>query len=61
VETPLTRNELDNPAIRDLFMAAATFLASEHRRSINGETIAIDGGLLTRGTPALLTGLKRAS
>ena len=72
VETPLTRNELDNPAIRDLFMAvipmkraveaeeiaaAAIFLASEHGRSINGETIAIDGGLLTRGTPALLTGL----
>jgi NAD(P)-dependent dehydrogenase (short-subunit alcohol dehydrogenase family) len=76
VETPLTRNELENPAIRDLFMAvipmkraveaeeiaaAAIFLASEHGRSINGETIAIDGGLLTRGTPALLTGLKRAS
>ena len=76
VETPLTRTELDNPAIRDLFMAvipmkravdaeeiaaAAIFLASEHGRSINGETIAIDGGLLTRGTPALLTGLKKAS
>jgi hypothetical protein len=37
------------------------FLASEHARSINGETIAIDGGLLTRGTPALLTGLHKAS
>ncbi len=76
VETPLTQNELDNPAIRDLFMAvipmkhvvaveeiaaAAIFLASEHGRSIDGETIAIDGGLLTRGTPALLTGLKNAS
>ena len=41
--------------------AAAIFLASEHGRSINGETIAIDGGLLTRGTPALLTGLKKVS
>jgi NAD(P)-dependent dehydrogenase (short-subunit alcohol dehydrogenase family) len=76
VETPLTRHELENPEIRELFMAmipmkraveaeeiaaAAVFLASEHGRSINGETIAIDGGLLTRGTPALLTGLKRAS
>jgi hypothetical protein len=29
--------------------------------SINGETIAIDGGLLTRGTPALLTGVKKAA
>jgi enoyl-[acyl-carrier-protein] reductase (NADH) len=41
--------------------AAASFLASEHGRSINGETIAIDGGLLTGGTPALPTGLKKAS
>ena len=76
METPLTRNELENPAIRELFMgvipmkraveaeeiaAAAVFLASAHARSINGETIAIDGGLLTRGTPALLTGLHKAS
>jgi NAD(P)-dependent dehydrogenase (short-subunit alcohol dehydrogenase family) len=76
VETPLTRHELENPAIRDLFMAVipmkraveaeeiaatAVFLASEHARSINGETIAVDGGLLTRGTPALLTGVKKAS
>ena len=76
VETPLTRHELQNPEIREVFMAvipmkravaaeeiaaAAVFVASEHGRSINGETIAIDGGLLTRGTPALLTGLKRAS
>jgi enoyl-[acyl-carrier-protein] reductase (NADH) len=38
--------------------ATAVFLASEHARSINGETIAIDGGSLTRGYPALLTGLK---
>ena len=74
VETPLTRKELDNPATRELFMAvipmnravdaeeiaaAAVFLASDHARSINGETIAIDGGLLTRGTPALLTGLRK--
>jgi NAD(P)-dependent dehydrogenase (short-subunit alcohol dehydrogenase family) len=76
VETPLTRHELENPAIRELFMAVipmkraveaeeiaatAVFLASEHARSINGETIAVDGGLLTRGTPALLTGVKKAS
>jgi NAD(P)-dependent dehydrogenase (short-subunit alcohol dehydrogenase family) len=73
VETPLTRKELENPAMRDLFLgvipmnravaaeeiaAAAVFLASEKARSINGETIAIDGGSLTRGYPALLTGLK---
>ena len=74
VETPLTRNELANPATRELFMgvipmkravqaqeiaAAAVFLASDNARSINGETIAIDGGSLTRGYPALLTGLKK--
>jgi enoyl-[acyl-carrier-protein] reductase (NADH) len=41
--------------------AAAVFLASDHAASINGETIAIDGGSLTRGYPALLTGLRRAS
>jgi len=74
VETPLTRNELANPATRELFMrvipmnravqaeeiaAAAVFLASDNARSINGETVAIDGGSLTRGYPALLTGLKK--
>jgi NAD(P)-dependent dehydrogenase (short-subunit alcohol dehydrogenase family) len=73
VETPLTKHELENPAMRELFMAvipmrravaaqeiaaAAVFLASDAARSINGETIAIDGGSLTRGYPALLTGLK---
>jgi NAD(P)-dependent dehydrogenase (short-subunit alcohol dehydrogenase family) len=73
VETPLTRKELDNPAMRELFMAVipmkravgaeeiaagAVFLASEKARSINGHTIVIDGGSLTRGYPALLTGLK---
>jgi NAD(P)-dependent dehydrogenase (short-subunit alcohol dehydrogenase family) len=73
VETPLTRRELENPAMRALYLgiipmnrpveaeeiaAAAVFLASDHARSINGETIAIDGGSLTRGYPALLTGLK---
>ena len=73
VETPLTRKELDNPATRELFMGiipmkraveaeeiaeAAVFLASDNARSINGDTIAIDGGSLTRGYPALLTGLK---
>jgi enoyl-[acyl-carrier-protein] reductase (NADH) len=41
--------------------AAAAFLASDHARSINGETIAVDGGLLMRGTLALLTGLHKAS
>ena len=76
VETPLTRHELENPAMRELFLnaipmhravapeeiaAAAVFLASDGARSINGETIAIDGGSLTRGYPALLTGLRKAS
>jgi hypothetical protein len=37
------------------------FLASDDARSINGHTIVIDGGSLTRGYPALLTGLKKAS
>jgi len=37
---------------------AAVLLASENARSINGHTIVIDGGSLTRGYPALLTGLK---
>jgi NAD(P)-dependent dehydrogenase (short-subunit alcohol dehydrogenase family) len=74
VETPLTKRELDDPEMRELFMgvipmkrpvaaeeiaAAAVFLASDHARSINGETLAIDGGSLTRGYPALLTGLKK--
>ena len=73
VETPLTRKELENPAMRALFMGmipmkrpvqaeeiaeAAVFLASDKARSINGDTLAIDGGSLTRGYPALLTGLK---
>ena len=73
VETPLTRKELENPAMRELFMgvipmkraveaeeiaAAAVFLASDNARSINGHTMVIDGGSLTRGYPALLTGAK---
>jgi NAD(P)-dependent dehydrogenase (short-subunit alcohol dehydrogenase family) len=76
LETPLTRHELENPAMRELFLgaipmkrpvqaeeiaAAAVFLASDEARSINGDTIAIDGGSVTRGYPALLTGLKKAS
>src|ERR1700751_781468 len=76
VETPLTKKELENPATRELFLgiipmkrpvqaeeigAAAVFLASDEARSINGDTIAIDGGSLTKGYPALLTGLKKAS
>lgn len=73
VETPLTRKELENPAMRELFMGviplkravkaqeiaeAAVFLASDNARSITGHTMVIDGGSLTRGYPALLTGLK---
>lgn len=73
VETPLTRKELEDPAMRELFLGvipmqravqaeeiadAAVFLASDKARSINGHTLAIDGGSLTRGYPALLTGLK---
>ena len=76
VETPLTKPAMDDPETRELFLniipmkrpvageeigAAAVFLASDHARSINGDTIAIDGGSLTRGYPALLTGLKKAS
>jgi NAD(P)-dependent dehydrogenase (short-subunit alcohol dehydrogenase family) len=76
VETPLTKKELENPAMRELFIDvipmkraveakeiadAAVFLASDDARSINGHTIVIDGGSLTRGYPALLTGLKKAS
>jgi NAD(P)-dependent dehydrogenase (short-subunit alcohol dehydrogenase family) len=76
VETRLTQSAMDNPEMRELFLniipmrrpvaaeeigAAAVFLASDHARSINGDTIAIDGGSLTRGYPALLTGLKKAS
>ena len=73
VETPLTRKELENPVMRELFLgaipmrkavdaeeiaAAAVFLASDQARSINGTTLVIDGGSLTRGYPALLTGVK---
>jgi len=76
VETPLTRKELENPAMRAIFLSmvpmsravdaqeiadAAVFLASDNARSINGHTMVIDGGSLTRGYPALLTGLKKAS
>jgi NAD(P)-dependent dehydrogenase (short-subunit alcohol dehydrogenase family) len=76
VETPLTKNELDDPMKRALFLniipmkrpaaaeeiaATAVFLASDQARSITGETIAIDGGSLTRGYPALLTGLRKTS
>jgi NAD(P)-dependent dehydrogenase (short-subunit alcohol dehydrogenase family) len=76
VETALTRKAVEDPAMRKLFMeiiptnrpvdareigAAAVFLASDNARSITGDTIAIDGGSLTRGYPRLLTGLKEAS
>lgn len=71
VETPLTRKELENPVTRELFMdaiptqrpvqpeeiaRAAVYLASDHARSITGETLAIDGGTVLRGYPALVTG-----
>jgi glucose 1-dehydrogenase len=73
VETPLTKHELENPAMRELFLEcipmkravqaqeiadAAVFLASDAARSVNGHTLVIDGGSSTRGYPALLTGLK---
>jgi NAD(P)-dependent dehydrogenase (short-subunit alcohol dehydrogenase family) len=76
VATPLTKKELDNPTIRERLMGAipmhraveaqeiadvAVFLASESARSINGDTITIDGGMLTRGYPALLTAAQKAS
>ena len=71
VETPLTSKELADPVSRALFMGvipmnrpvqaqeiaeAAVFLASDDARSITGSTMVIDGGSLTRGYPALLTG-----
>ena len=76
VETPLTKNELADPAMRELFMSlipmdrpvaaheiaeAAVFLASDEARSITGHTMVIDGGSLTRGYPALLTGARHAA
>jgi NAD(P)-dependent dehydrogenase (short-subunit alcohol dehydrogenase family) len=76
VETPLTRHELEDPAMRELFLsvipadrpvqareiaAAAVFLASDDAGSITGHTLVIDGGSLTRGYPALLTGLNHAA
>jgi len=72
VETPLTKQELENPVMRALFLgvipmnravnadeiaAAAICLASDDARSINGSTVVIDAGSLTRGYPALLTGV----
>lgn len=75
VETALTRDAVGDPAMHKLFMAiiptnraveakeigaAAVFLASDNGRSITGHTIAIDGGSLTRGYPALLTGLNKS-
>ena len=67
---------LENPAMRELLLsvipmrraveakeiaAAAVFLVSDLATSINGETMAIDGGSLTLGYPALLSGLRQAS
>jgi NAD(P)-dependent dehydrogenase (short-subunit alcohol dehydrogenase family) len=76
VETPLTRRELADPAVRELFLSfipmdrpvaaheiaeAAVFLASDEARSITGHTLVIDGGSLTRGYPALLTCARHAA
>jgi len=41
--------------------AAAAFLGSGNARSINGNTIAMDGGSLARGYPALQIGLRQTS
>ncbi len=64
METPLTKKELEDPAMWEIFMqripmnravaaqeiaAAAVFLASDNARSITGHTMVIDGGSLTRG------------
>ena len=71
VETSLTQELLQDPAMREQFLDiipmnrpvqareigdAAVFLASDQARSITGHTLAIDGGSLTRGYPRLLTG-----
>ena len=76
VETPLTKKVLEDPVMHEPFLgvipmgrpvaakevaAAAVFLASDEAPSINGDTIVIDAGSLTRSYPALLTGLKKAS
>jgi hypothetical protein len=74
VETPLTTKELESPAIRELFMTvlprrpmdaaevaeAAVHLAFDKARSINGHTIVVDAGSLTRGYPPLLSPLTLA-
>ena len=36
---------MKRPVAAEEIAAAAVFLASDHARSINGDTIAIDGGL----------------
>jgi enoyl-[acyl-carrier-protein] reductase (NADH) len=51
---------MNRPVSSGEIAAAAVYLASDQARSINGETIAIDGGSLTRGYPRLLSGLKKA-
>jgi NAD(P)-dependent dehydrogenase (short-subunit alcohol dehydrogenase family) len=76
VETPLTKKQLDDPTMRALFMGsipmkravhaeeiadAAVYLASDKARSINGTTMVIDGGELTRSYPPLLSGRDRAA
>lgn len=51
---------MQRPVGKDEIATAAVFLGSDQARSITGETIAIDGGSLTCGCQALLTGRGRA-
>jgi enoyl-[acyl-carrier-protein] reductase (NADH) len=50
----------DRPVQAREIAAAAVFLASDEAHSITGHTMVIDGGSLTRGYPALLTGAQKS-
>ena len=52
---------MDRPVAAHEIAEAAVFLASDEARSITGHTMVIDGGSLTRGYPALLTGARHAA